>query len=289
MTSSASTVPASSVPVAANQHLNVRDIGSGPVVLLLHGIPGSAASWRAVAEDLADDHRVLVPDLLGFGASSRPTDAGRLHAAGQSAALGQALDHLGVDHAIVVGHDFGGPISLLLHKARPTRVSGLLLASTNGFTDTPIPFPLVTVTWPIVGQLMARLLFSRPALRQVARRAVGDKTTKLDLESSVGDRAQASAIRTIFSHSLRRLGELYRPVEDELARVTAPTTVLWGEHDPFFPVAEGERLAARVRGAELRVLDGAGHFLPEERPIDVASAIRSLVHSTEQPTTERSR
>lgn len=77
--------------------------------------------------------------------------------------------------------------------------------------------------------------------------------------------------------SLRQLAELYRPVEDALGAISVPTLVGWGDHDPFFPVEQGRRTAEAVPGAELRLYEGAGHFLPEERPEELAADIALLV------------
>jgi pimeloyl-ACP methyl ester carboxylesterase len=279
-------IPVASIPVG-DQVLAMHDDGTGPAVVLLHGIPGSAASWAPVARLLAADHRVLVPDLLGFGTSSRQTDLATLHARGQAEALDRALDELGIERAVMVGHDFGGPVAVLVHAARSDRVSGLVLAATNAFPDTPIPFPIVGVTWPVIGPLVARVLFSRPSLRMMVRQAVVARPIPVDVDAAVGDRGQTRAIRDIFAGSLRRLAELYQPVEAELARVRVPTRVLWGDHDPFFSVSQGERLAAAISGATFQVVPDAGHFLPEERPDEVAAAIRAVVRASADPIARR--
>src|SRR5688500_12006781 len=135
---------------------------SSPKVLLLHGVPGSAAVWTPVVEKLSGDYEVIVPDLLGFGRSAMMPD---LHATAQAEALRHALQEAGIGRAIFVGHDFGGPVSLSLYRAKPDLFSGLVLMATNAFPDTPIPFPLNAVTLPLVGDLMARILFSSCALR----------------------------------------------------------------------------------------------------------------------------
>ena len=245
-------------------------------VLLLHGIPGSGAAWRPVAAHLSGDFNVVVPDLLGFGGSARPAALRALHAAGQAAAIGQLLDELGTGPVVVVGHDFGGPVALTLLSQRPDQVRGLGLLAANTFTDTPIPFPLSAVTWPVVGQISAAVLFSRPALAMMLSSGVGRPRCRLADADYVGDRRQQRAIRTIFRGSLTRLAELYRPIQDQLDRVDVPTFVGWGDRDPFFSVAHGERTAAAV-GAPLRIYADAGHFLPAERPVDVAADIASLV------------
>lgn len=257
------------------KRLAFRRDGSGKSVVLLHGIPGSGRNWNGVADGLSDDHDVIVPDLLGFGGSSRPATLEALHADAQASALADLLDEIEVSGAIVVGHDFGGPIALLLAAKRPDLVSHLGLLATNAFTDTPIPFPLSAVTWPLVGNAASGLLFSRPSLAMMLKSGTRKPNKRLDASAYLGDKGQVRSIRTIFGGSLSGLRTLYGPVEAALKSVHVPSIVVWGDRDPFFPVRQGERTAQALR-APLEVLEGAGHFLPEERPDEVAAAIRAL-------------
>jgi pimeloyl-ACP methyl ester carboxylesterase len=255
--------------------LAYRRAGDGPAVVLLHGIPGSAASWHETAARLPDCLDVIVPDLLGFGASSRPTTLPQLHLEAQAAALAALLDELAVRHATVVGHDFGAPVAVTLVGRRAELVASLGVLAGNVFANAPIPFPLAAVTWPMVSQPAARLLFSRSSLTMMLRLGTGNPPVGLDREAHLGDRGQQRSIATIFRGSLRRLGELYAPVEAVLPRVNVPTLVAWGDRDPFFPLSHGQR-SARALGTELRVHAGAGHFLPQERPGQVARDVAAL-------------
>ncbi|HQQ75919.1 MAG TPA: alpha/beta hydrolase [Thermoanaerobaculia bacterium] len=265
------------VPVDRGQFMSIREQGHGPAVVLLHGIPGSGASWDHVADLLATRCRVLVPDLLGFAASSRSADPETLHARGQAAALQEALHGLQIERATLVGHDFGGPVALSLIARLPALATGLGLLSTNTFPDTPIPFPLSATTWPLVGGLAGGILFSPASFRMMLRQGVGPRSGALDAARAVGDAEQARAIATIFSTSLRSLAELYAPIEHALRSVTVPSFVAWGDRDPFFGVDQGRRTAKALTGARWALLEGAGHFLPEERPTEVASLIAELV------------
>jgi len=110
------------------------------------------------------------------------------------------------------------------------------------------------------------MMMSPPALRMLASRGVGRPKIAIDVRAYVGDRRQARAIRTIFSTSLRNLRDLYTPTKEALDALDIPVFVAWGEHDPFLPVAEGRRIADAVAGSTFTVFDGAGHFLPDERP-----------------------
>ena len=256
----------------------MRVAGEGrPGVLLLHGLPGSAAAWSRVQGELAHDHRVLAPDLLGFGASSRPRAYEELWADAQSGALIEVIETLGVPPAAVVGHDFGGPVALSLYRKRPDLVPRLVLSATNAFTDTPIPLPISAVTWPLVGRLLERGLFSAPALRQMLRQGAGEPDTRLDPIVYLGDEGQQATIRKIFATSLRELAERYEAIEATLSEVRCPALVLWGDADPFFSVEQGERTAAAMPDAHLVVYEGCGHFVPEERPRRVATDLRELL------------
>ncbi len=245
-------------------------------VVLLHGIPGSAATWQRVAELLGRHHVVFAPDLLGFGGQAGGV-GDELLAPNQARHVLHLLDQAGVDRFAVVGHDFGGPVAAHLLAAAPERVTALALFATNVFPDTPIPFPLSTLNLPVAGAIAERLAFSPWSLAMMVRHGVGRPRPTLDLDRYLGDAAQRAAIATIFASSLRRMCELYMPVEAALSTVKVPSLVGWGDRDPFFPVAIGQRTAAVIPGARFRLYERAGHFLPEERPEDVAADLQELL------------
>lgn len=245
--------------------------------LLLHGIPGSSATWRPVADRLGGTYDVLTPDLLGFRGVPAPSGPDTLLAPAQARHVLGLLDEAGVERAVVVAHDFGGPVAAHLWELAPERFEALALFATNAFPDTPIPFPLSTLNVPLLGPVAERLLFSGPSLAMMVRQGTGRPRVTLPLDDYLGDRAQRRAIATVFAACLRRIDELFTPVEAALRTVTVPTLVGWGTRDPFFPEAVARRTAALVPGAELTFYDGAGHFLPAERPDEVARDVERLV------------
>jgi pimeloyl-ACP methyl ester carboxylesterase len=250
--------------------------------LLLHGIPGCALSWRLVTEHLGVEHTVVAPNLLGFGDRRPRHGSDGLLASAQAEAVVSVLREQKLSEVVLVGHDFGGPIAAHVAASVPERIAGLALFATNALPDTPIPFPLSTVTLPVVGSIASRALFSRPSLSLMLRQGVTTPQVSLDASIYIGNATQHDAIATIFRNSLRRLAELYQPVADALRNVTVPTLVGWGDHDPFFSVAVGQRTANLIPGARFKVYEGAGHFLPEERPEDIAHDLLELASAVRQ-------
>ena len=232
-------------------------------LVLVHGILGTSADWGPVAERLAGEFEVVCPDLVGYGGARRTDRIDELWADAQARALAAH------GRAVYVGHDFGAPVCVWLYRERPELVAGLGLLAGNLLADTPIPFPVSTLTWPLVGGACERLLLGGPGVALMARRWGGD----------AGDAAQRRATRTIFAHALRELRERYAPVHETLGRIDVPTLVGWGDRDPFFPLAQGRRSAAAIPGARLAVHEGAGHGLPAERPEQVARDIAALART----------
>ena len=262
-----------------SRHYAVRDSGGdGVPLLLLHGIPGYSGAWDKVMSKLPIGYRPIVPDLLGFGGSARPTEGIDLHAAAQAEGLALLLDQLGIEKTIVVGHDFGGPVALWLTRLRPGLVTHLGLVAVNVMPDTPIPPPLNLVRMPFIGKIIESFLMSPASLRMMIGRGVDRPKPEIDRVSYVGDKLQARAIRTIFAMSLRNLRELYTPTQTAVAALEIPIFVAWGDRDPFFKVEEGQRIADESAGATFTVFKGAGHFLPEERPHELAELIVKLTN-----------
>ena len=251
----------------------------GPPVLLLHGIPGWRGTWRAAGQLLAKHHRVVIPDLAGFGDSDPPRQP--MHATGHATMMFALLDRLGVEDVHLCGFDFGGPIAVSMCRLQPARIKTLTLLATNTFTDTPIPAPLQIARVPYLGEAAFRLMMGKLGLTMMwfaavkKRRAFPLARYRQVLQFAHGLRST----RQVFVQSLRNLRTLYQPVQDALASVTAPTLVIWGDSDPFFPVDIGRRTAKAIPGARFLLVRECGHFVPEEHSDQVATAITTLIAS----------
>jgi pimeloyl-ACP methyl ester carboxylesterase len=254
--------------------LSYLEWGQGAPIVLLHGLSSTSASWAGVAQRLAPHLRVIAPDLLDFGASDAARGDGYM--AEQAQAIRDLLYDLGVARPILAGHDFGGPVAVTLTRLFPELpIRGLVLSNTNMFTDTYVPPPLRTAGVPVLGPLVYKLMAgSRPGLWMTWWMAVARKDALgwADFSRDV-DARNLAATQRIFQRSLADLETNYRPVQQQLQRTHVPALVLWGDRDPFFSCEVGRRTAAALADARFQVLEGTGHFAPQESPAGYADAI----------------
>jgi 2-hydroxymuconate-semialdehyde hydrolase len=248
-----------------------RRAGAGQPVLLLHGIPTSSRLWDAVGAELAADHDVVAPDLVGFGESAKPDDRD-VSMAAQARLVPALLDALGLDRVLLVGHDIGGAVAQWVAVDAPERVAGLVLIDSVSFDS-----------WPILRMRALRILappFARrwpgPWFRwfeRSMRRYVPDAAGREGLAASLAAWSADSAGAEAFMRNARAMDpRITEEVALRLGEVAVPAHLVWGEGDPFQKVKWAPRLRAAIPGATLTVLDG-GHFLPWELPSEVTREI----------------
>lgn len=254
-------------------------LGTGLSVLLIHGIPGWRGTWHATGSILSGSHDVVVPDLLGFGSSDAP--AGDGHAAEQAQALQQLVDALDIDRVHVAGFDFGGPVAVSLLRRIPDRIASLTLIATNVFVDTPIPLPLKIARCRGLGDAAFRVFMGRAGLSMMWVAAVRNRRAFpfSRYRQALASPSDVRSTRAIFLNSLRNLESLYAPIQATLPDVGVPTSVIWGDADPFFPTDVGRRTAAAIPGAGYVELARCGHFVPEEYPDATARIIAATVRT----------
>ncbi|MFB6787380.1 alpha/beta fold hydrolase [Streptomyces olivaceus] len=258
--------------------------GAEPVVLL-HGYPADHRCWRHQVPALSARHRVVAPDLLGWGASDRPLHLSFDYAT-EVARLARLLDALGLDSVNLAGHDYGGFLALGLAETHPGRVRRLaVLNSRAQGTFTPRWYALFS----LMGTAGRSALLRRPAARlpyaALHRRAFAPlvRAGRLDarvLEGYVGWMAEPEGRRWL----LHYFGDYRTPPRPELRRglpgVSCPTAVVWGRADPYLSPAIATELAGAVPGAELTMLDDTGHWVMDERPAEVTAALLRLLERT---------
>lgn len=255
----------------AGARLAYRRGGSGETLLLIHGIPASSRLWDGVAPDLATDYDVVCVDMLGYGASDKPLDRDVSVTAQAGLAVG-LLDALSVERATVVGHDIGGAVAQILATGHADRVARLGLVDSVSFDSWPIP---IVYAIRAVAPLFTRLP------RQVVAAfvwALGRDIDSPDARESLAAALEpwAADIRPLIRNWAALDSSHTQAVAPLLGGIAVPTSIVWGAADPFQPPVWATRLRDAIPGARLKLLD-AGHFVPLERPADVAAEIRALM------------
>ena len=257
-------------------------LGEGPPVVLVHGTPWSSWTWRRVARDLARSFTVHVFDLLGFGASDKR--AGQdvsLAAHGQR--LADLLDHWALDRPAVVAHDIGGAAALRAHLLHRRPLAALALVDVVALAPWGSPFyRLVREHAAVFEQLPAALHqgLLRAYVATAQTRPLDDDVESALVAPWLGCDGQSAFYRQIAQGDQRDTDA----VEPLYGQVSAPTLVVWGEADPWIPVARGRELAQRIPGARLEVLPGSGHLVQEDAPEPLARLLADhLTRAYSQP------
>ncbi|HLX19815.1 MAG TPA: alpha/beta hydrolase [Gaiellaceae bacterium] len=250
--------------------------GSGPPILLLHGLGGAVSNWLLVAPELAQRHRVVVPDLPGHGRSEGLTQAASLDPFAEAMlAVAEADD---VVPAPWVGHSLGGLVAMRAAVLRPDAVTGLVLAAAAGISSaTRVGRATVTV----IGLVEPGKLIGRRR-RFVARSRLGRTLAfwwgVADPAGLKPEAAEAFLAGPPQHTDLVTAGKalVVSDTREDLHRVTCPVLLLWGADDTWVPLADGMEYARRLR-APIRLIADCGHLLIGERPDAVIRAIEEFV------------
>ena len=258
------------------------DEGSGEAVVLLHGVAGSSQTWRALIRPLSRKYRVIAPDLLGHGNSSKPRSDYSLGAL--SALVRDILDELGIARATIVGHSLGGGIAMQFVYQHPDYVDRLVLIGSGGLG------PDVGLTLRLASLPGAELVLPVIAARRLL--SPGDRVLswlrKMGVESPRGEelwrhysslsdgptrRAFLRTLRSVVDHrgqAVSALGKLN-------FRTDFPVMAIWGERDNMIPVRHAYAAQEVRPDVRLEVLADVGHFPHAERPGEVAELIDDFI------------
>ncbi len=238
------------------------EAGSGPALLLIHGLGASQADWFTQVPALSAQFRCIAPDLVGHGGSDPNGEYGIF---AQARRLLRLLDVMGVDQCNVLGHSMGGAVAQSMALLAPERVRALVICnSTAGFRPvTPKKMLEAVARIGLVGVLGVQPLASLIAFRLFPH------DDQQDLRKTMRDHfAQGS--RPVYLRSLMALGRW--SIWGRLPRIQARTLIVAAEHD-YFPLHETQRMVAGIPGARLKVFDGSRHGTPMDR----ADAFNALV------------
>ena len=261
--------------------------GDGPLLVLIHGITSSSASWEPALPGLAEHFTILAPDLLGHGQSDKP--AGDYSLGSHACIVRDLMLALGHERGTIVGHSLGGGIAMQVAYQFPELVNRLVLVASGGLGREVSVF-LRAVTLP-GSELVLPLIASRPVIDAgtVLSRALG--RVGLQAGSDLAEIARGIAslnelgARRAFVHTARSVidaGGQRVDARDRLYLAEAvPSLLVWGAIDPIIPAAHGRRAHELMPGSTLEVFEGAGHFPHLDHPQHFSRLLRSFVGSTE--------
>lgn len=260
----------------AKVRVRIEGPEDAPPIILMHGFIYSLETWDAWAAALKTDHRVIRFDLLGHGLSG-PDPQRRYSPEERAAFVGDIMDALGVERAIIGGNSLGGLAAWRFASTAPERVEALIMVSpggypANGVGDTPLspPPPMA--------------LFLRTAPEAGVALSLGniygdDSKVTPEKVKLVGEMMRQPGNGEAFVQSIEEFS-LPDP-EPMLKSITAPTLILWGAADIIIPPDNGRKMAAAIPNSKLIYYDGVGHVAQEEAPEETIADVKAFLAEVE--------
>ena len=274
--------------VLHGHRVSYRMAGKGDsVVLLIHGIVGSAQQWEPVMRLLAEHYTVVAPDLLGHGESAKPRGDYSLGA--YAASVRDLLLAVGHRRATIVGHSLGGGVAMQFSYEYPPFCERLVLVSSGGLGREVHPL-LRAATLP--GSELVLPLIANERLHGVGSflaRALGGIGLRTgpdlaEMARGYGSLSDAGA-RMAFIHTLRAVldvtGQRVSATDRLYLGALLPSLVIWGSRDPLIPVAHANIAHEGLPGSRLEIFNGAGHFPQLHDPVLFAQTLSNFIETTE--------
>lgn len=248
--------------------IHYLEAGSGPAVILLHGLGGSSANWAPNIAPLAQKYRVLVPDQIGFGKSDKPMLNYRV------ATLVDFLDgfyrQVGVQKASLVGNSLGGFTAAAFALAHPEKVDKLVLVDAAGFAVT--------------GDLDPKILNGlNPSTRQQVKdllSLVFYNTQQFSSDMAI-DAFLASRVTAGDQYTIQRFIDSIAHGEDmldgKLGAIKHPTLIVWGREDGLTQLAMGQRFNKEIAGSRLFIIEKCGHVPQLEKPAEFNAGLMKFL------------
>lgn len=259
----------------------------GPVVVLLHGIAGSSATWEHVLPRLARHATVIAPDLLGHGLSDKPRNAD-YSLGGHAGGVRDLLVALGHERATLVGHSLGGGIALQLAYQHPERCERLALVGSGGLGRDVHALlraaALPGAEWVLPFLCASQVCAAGNAVgRVLGRLGLGARTDAAEMWTCYTSLADADA-RQAFLRTLRSVVDVGGQRLDATDRLYLaahlPTLLVWGERDPIIPASHAHTAQGLLPSSRLEFFQGAGHFPHRHDPERFAEVVTDFL-STE--------
>ncbi len=269
--------------------------GSGPALLLLHGLGCDHTTWEPVIEALARRYTVVAPDLLGHGQSDKPRADYTL--GGYANGMRDLLTVLGIDKVTVIGHSFGGGVAMQFAYQYPERTERLMLVASGGLGPEVTP-AIRAISTPGFHQVMSVLTL--PGVRHAGvagLRALSSLpsslTRDLDEVATIYDSFRDPKARHAVRHVVRAVvdwhGQIVTMADRAYLTEEMPMWVVWGRNDRVIPVRHANAAAEVAPNARVEVIPDAGHFPHKDHPHRFVKIVQEFIRTTEPATYSRAR
>lgn len=237
-----------------------EDIGQGPAIVFIHGQPFNRSMWKYQIDDFSKSHRLIIPDLRGYGESEVPKNMVLLDELALDVI--HLLEELKIEKAVFVGLSMGGQILFEIFRLAPGMVSGLVLAHTDARAETEEGYRTrIALSEAILEERMERFIEKRLNLflceetfkhkPSVVSHLKGMMRTTSPMGSAMVQRGRAER----------------RDQTAILSAIKAPTLIVTGEEDEFTPAEVAEYMHQRILGSKLYIIKSTGHLSNMEQPL----------------------
>jgi 2-hydroxy-6-oxonona-2,4-dienedioate hydrolase len=248
------------------QTIRYYDVGTGPTLVLLHGIGGDADDWAFCIDALSQSHRVLAFDLLGFGRSDKPYI--NYSIAGFVEVLQRILQTLQIDHMSLLGNSLGGWIGASFALQFPAMVDKLVLVDAAGLWGNTVALPIDL------------RLSTRQHLREIFEFLFNDKSLVSDDLVDLAyqqhlERGDGYTIHNLLQH----LPDGREWLDKNIASLQLPTLIVWGEQDAMIPVETARHFHRLIQNSRLEIIPQCGHLPALEKPAELLQRVLNFLGS----------
>lgn len=267
--------------------LKYRLGGQGPLLLLIHGMAGSATTWKQVMPALSEHFAVLAPDLFGHGHSDK--NKGDYSLGAMASTLRDLMIGLGYERATVVGQSYGGGVAMQFAYQYPELCERLVLVDAGGLGKEVNPL-LRMLTLP--GSEALLLVACAPPVRHIVE-AIGRAAFRKRLKNaavipelwrsyaSLGDVQGRRAFLRTLRAVIDPRGQAVSATDKLYLAAGIPTLIIWGENDRIIPVEHAHAAHAAIPGSWLEIIEGVGHYSHCEAPDRFVTALTEFIESTQ--------
>jgi pimeloyl-ACP methyl ester carboxylesterase len=268
-----------------------RIAGSGPAILLIHGIGDNSTTWTGVHAKLAQRFTVVAPDLLGHGKSDKPR--ADYSAAAYANGMRDLLSVLDIERVTIIGHSLGGGVAMQFAYQFPHLVDRLILVGAGGVTkDVNIALRFASLPMGSEALALLRLPLVLPTLQVMGRLAglmLGSTAVGRDLPNilRILDDLPEPTASAAFTRTLRAVvdwrGQIVTMLDRCYLTEAIPVQIIWGSEDVVVPVRHAHMAHAAMPGSQLEIFENSGHFPFHDDPARFLDLVHRFIDSTVPP------